>query len=331
MSTRLPGVFLLWSLCLILGLWQLPVAGQALMRNWDSLRLLRTVAAVPPPRAEEVIGLRQRPVVAVSDEALDLLSKGDSRSVLNGAALVLLGRPAEAQRWLQSHAATGDLGRYWLALASGQQGQADAAIQVVAGLEGIDEYFAMAGLAAQTAGEYERASRLLETAARLDSGGIEYRSLVYDTLAKNAYSQRHDWDQSFYWAERWIQATPNDTYAYTWLAALYLWRGQPEEAYAVLERGKFWGVERNPGYLGQMGQVYEARGEWNLAIEKYRQSWELNKDISYMRPYIAWYLGFALLHQNQRAEARPYLQIAAQEGLQAAADILAQMDAGGSR
>jgi tetratricopeptide (TPR) repeat protein len=330
-SARLPRLSLLLALCVILGLWQLPNAGRAWMRNWDSIRLLRTVAAVPSPRAEELIGLRQRPLYEVSDESMVLLAEGDSHSVLSGAVLALLGRPVEAQRWLQDRAATDEMGRYWLALALGQQQQVDAAIQTLAGLDGIDQYFAMAGLAAQAAGEYEQASRLLETAARLDSGGIEYRSLVYDDLAKNAYNHGHDWDLSFYWAERWIQAAPDNSYAYTWLAALYIWRGQPELAYVVLERGKPAGVTANPGYPGQMGEVYQSRGEWDLAIAQYRKSWELNKDISYMRPYVAWNLGFALFHQNQRDEAKPYLQIAAQLGIQAAADLLTQMDVGGSR
>jgi uncharacterized protein HemY len=49
-----------------------------------------------------------------------------------------------------------------------------------------------------------------------------------------------------------------------------------------------------------------------------------------MRPYVAWDLGFALYHEGQWDEARPYLEIAAQEGIQSAADTLAQMEAGNS-
>ena len=150
-------------------------------------------------------------------------------------------------------------------------------------------------------------------------------------MTKNAYDYLHDWVSSFYWAARWIQVAPADNYAYTWLAALHLWRRQPEQTFAVLESGKPYGVESNPGYSGQMGEVYQARGEWNLAIENYRKSWELNKDISYMRPYVTWNLGFALFHQNQWDAARLYLQIAAQSGMLPATDFLTQMDPGGSR
>jgi tetratricopeptide (TPR) repeat protein len=331
LSARLPGVSVLLSLCLVLALWQVPNAGGALARNWDSIRLLRTVAALSSPRAEELIGWQQRPKYELSAEAMDSLMQGDNHSVLTGAVLALLGQPAAAQRWLQSHATANTLDHYWLALALGQQDQRDASVQTLTGLNGIDQYFALAGFKAQEAGEFEQASRLLVAAAGLDIGQIGDRSLVYEYLAKNAYSQLHDWDQSFYWAERWIQAAPKNTYAYTWLAGLYLWRGQPEQASAALQRGQPYGIEHNPYYPGQIGQIYQSRGWWELAIENYRTSWNLHKDVTWMRPYVAWYLGFALFHQNQRDEARPYLQIAAQEGIQAAADILTQMDAGGSR
>lgn len=326
-----PAAFsVLLLVCVLLTMQHVVSHDAGLRRNLTLTRLWKAIAVLSPPRAEELIGLQQRPPADLPADDMNLLLTLDDRSVLPGAILALLGQPLQAQRWLQSHAIANGLDRYWLALTAGQQNQAAAAIHLLTGVDGIDQYFAQAGLNAQGVGQFEQASRLLAAAANLDNGHIEDHSLVYEYLAKNAYNQMHDWDASFYWAERWIQAVPDNTYAYTWLAGLYLWRSQPEQAYAALQRGQPYGIEQNPYYPGQIGEIYQTRGQWELAIEAYRRSWELQKDVTWMRPYVAWDLGFALYHEGQWDEARPYLEIAAQEGIQSAADTLAQMEAGNS-
>jgi tetratricopeptide (TPR) repeat protein len=324
--------FLLLLICLVFGTWRLadPI-GQLMIRNAALVRLVSDISSLPPPSAMELVGLQQRPVHGLPARQMSLLHSLDNRSPTGGAILALLGQPSAAQAWLSSSVSAGKMRRFWLALVLAQQHQSEAAVHALTGLDGIDQYFALAGFAAQKAGEFENASQLLTAAAALDNGQIEDRSLVYEYLAKNAYNHRHDWDQSFYWAERWIQAVPDNTYAYTWLAGLYLWRNLPEQAYAVLQRGHSYRVEQNPYYPGQIGQIYQARGQWDLAIENYRKSWELHKDVTWMRSYAAWSLGFALYHESQREEARPYLEIAAQGGIQSAADILAQMKSGDSQ
>ena len=325
-SARLPGFSVLLSLCMLLSVQHLSHNNIGLRHNFTLIGLWKTVSLLSPPQAEELIGLQQRPRRELSDPERDLLQKVDGESVLRGALLALQGHPVEAQTRLSQRTLVNALDRYWLALALGQQGQASAAIQVVTGVDGMDRYFELAGFEAQSAGRFEQASRLLTVAANLDDGMIQDRSLVYEYLAKNAYNHASDWDQSFHWAERWIQAVPDNTYAYTWLAGLHLWRGESETAYNVLQRGEPYGVQQNPYYPGQLGQIYQSRGQWQPAIEQYRQSWELHKDVPWMHHFVAWSLGNALYHEGQLAEAKPYLGIAAQEGIQPAADILARME-----
>ena len=304
-----------------------------LVSNLSLVRLLSDLIVLPP-RPDEVLGLTDRPGFSPSDDqngfvlALERVQSPRTRASI----LALTGQLPAAERLLRTSPPGDALARFWLAFVYGQQHRSDEALEILRSLPGIEGYFASAGFQAERLGNYERAMRLLEVSVMLESGTVRDRSLVYGTLSRTAYYHLGDWDAAVRWAERRIQAAPHNTDAYSWLATLYLWHGQPEQAYQVLQRGEPYGVSSHRFYPGAMGQIYQSRGQWDLAIEAYRESWERNKDWAGIRSYVAWYLGFALYHEGRFQEARPYLEIVERTGppasQQRAADLLARMDAG---
>jgi tetratricopeptide (TPR) repeat protein len=228
--------------------------------------------------------------------------------------LALIGQWSSAERILQTISAGDALARFWLAFVYGQQHQSDEALKTLRSVPSIEVYFAEAGFEAERQGNYERAMQLWEASTLFDGGDLRQRAHVNQTLSRTAYNHFGDWEAALRWAERWIDAASGDTDSYIWLASLHLWGGSPEAAYQVLERGALHGVQNSRFYPGQMGQIYQARGQWDLAIQFYRQSWEQNQDDPGMSPYIAWYLGFALAHELHFQEARPYLEIVKRTG-----------------
>jgi tetratricopeptide (TPR) repeat protein len=317
-------------------LWLLSQGIPALTSNLALVALLDDFITQPQPRPTEVLGLDDRFVSLPSQTMPDLLPLVDrvrSRTT-RGALLALSGQLAPAERLLGTGVPGDILARFWLGFVYGQQHRPEAAIESLNAMPGVDEYFAQAGFREQQLGRYDRATLLLEAAAALDSGTIRDRSLVYDYLTKNTYNYYHNWDKAVYWARHWIQAVPENTYAYTWLAGLYLWHNEPEKAYQVLQRAERYGIHRNRYYPGQMGLIYQSRGQWNLAIEAYLEAWVYNRHDLDVAADIAWYLGFALFHEGDWEEAQPYLEFVVHNGRlslqQQAADTLAEMKDGGA-
>ena len=304
-----------------------------LVSNLSLARLLPELIVLPP-RPDEVLGWTDRPGFTPStDQQGFMVAVGRVQSPRTRASiLALTGQLPAAERLLRTSPPGDALARFWLAFVYGQQHRSDEALEILRSLPGIEGYFARAGFQAERLGNYDQAMRLLEASVMLESGTIRDRSPVYGTLSQTAYYHFADWDAAVRWAERWIEAAPDNTDTYSWLATLYLWRGHPDQAYQVLQRGEPYGVSSNRFYPGQMGQIYQSRGQWDLAIEAYRESWERNKDWAGIRPYVAWYLGFALYHEGRFQEARPYLEIVERTGppalQQRAADLLARMDVG---
>jgi len=301
--------------------------------NSSLVKLLPQLVALQAPRPEDMLGLQNRTALPNLGNNADFAYEFNHIQSLrmSGAILALMGQPTAAETVLRTGAQDNVLIRFWLAFALAQQNQRNAALQTLGSVRWTDEYFAQAGLREQDLGHYETATRLLEAAATLDSGGIRYRSFVYETLAKNTYIHLGDWDASVHWAERWIQVAPEDTYAYNWLAALYLWRGEPEVAYGVLQRAEQYDIENSRYYPGQMGEIYQSRGQWERAIQSYRESWKRNKDDPEMVPFVAWSLGSALYYQKHLEEARFYLEVVRSTGTaelqQQASDLLAKIKA----
>jgi tetratricopeptide (TPR) repeat protein len=321
------------TLLIVAGMMLLSGRGiSVLVSNLSLVRLLPGLIVLPP-RPDEMLGWTDRPGFTLSADqqgfmvALDRVQSPRTRASI----LALTGQLPAAERLLQTSPPGDALARFWLAFVYGQQHRSDEALELLRSVPGIEGYFAEPGFRAEGRGDYERAMRLLETAAALESGAMPDRSRLYGTLTRTAYNYLGDWNAAVRWGERWIQAVPDNTDAYTWLAALYLWHSQPEQAYKVLQRGEPYGVSSHRFYPGHMGQIYQSRGQWDLAIEAYRKSWEQNKDSPGMVPNVAWYLGFALYHEGRFEEARPYLEIVERTGAlalqQAAASILTQMGA----
>jgi tetratricopeptide (TPR) repeat protein len=316
-------------------LWFLSRGIPTLTSNLALVALLDHFTTLPSPQPGEVLGLDDRFISLPSHAESDLLPLVDrvrSRTT-RGALLALSGQLAPAECLLGAGMPGDVLARFWLGFVYGQQHRPEAAIESLNAVLGVDEYFAQAGFREQQLGRYDRATSLLEAAAALDCGTIRERSLVYDYLTKNAYNYNGDWDRAVYWAERWTRATPRSTDSYIWLAALYLWHGQPEEAYQALRRGAPYGVCHHRFYAGQMGQIHQSRGQWNLAIEAYLEAWVYNQHDPNVAADIAWYLGFALFHEGHWEEAQPYLEFVVHNGRsslqQQAADTLAEMRDGG--
>jgi len=300
--------------------------------NLSLVKVLRGLNVLPP-RPDEVLGWTDRPEFTPPADQQDfmvVLSRVRSPRT-RASILALTGQLLAAEQILRTSPPGDSLARFWLAFIYGQQHRSEEALELLRSVSGIEGYFAEPGFQAEGRGDYERAMRLLETAAALESGAMPDRSRLYGTLTRTAYNYLGDWNAAVRWAERWIQAVPDNTDAYTWLAALYLWHSQPEQAYKVLQRGEPYGVKSHRFYPAQMGQIYESRGDWDRAIEAYHKAWDLNKDTPAMASSLAWYLGFALYHKGRFEEARPYLEIVERTGAsalqQAAASILTQMGA----
>lgn len=300
--------------------------------NLAMLHLLHEIRTLPPLNPLELLGTRLRPVSDLNDPGLAnlrqlALSAPEPRLTRALAyALLVKGNADEAERLL-SHSENHDsLSLFALAFTYGQQGRVSAAWETLAQIPQSATYFAQAGWRQQEAHDYETAVLLLEKALLLDRDRRLNRSKLYRTISEDYYYQLGQWDKAVYWAQEWWQATPNDFDASSWLTALYLWRDQYENAYQILQHTETLGARGHPSFAGQMGRVYQARGDWNRAIEEYREAVVRNPN----DPYSAWYLGYALYHQGLYSEAHPYLEFVARSDkadLQRyARDILSKMN-----
>jgi tetratricopeptide (TPR) repeat protein len=223
---------------------------------------------------------------------------------------LLLGQP-QAVEAAMAGARDDPRSRLLLAFAYAQQGEFDDAHDVIHLVPGVGAYLVRASGFEQAKGNQSESMQLLEMAVNI--GRPEEIGLpeLYRTLSLNSYYVLHDWDKAVEWAEQWVEMTNADVYAVDWLAHLYLQQGQPEAAFEAWQRVDSAIAGQLASYWKDMGQVYQSRGDWNTAIEMYRQAWQRSDNkLSGLREYIAWYLGAALVHTGRVDEAVPYLEVA---------------------
>ena len=139
------------------------------------------------------------------------------------------------------------------------------------------------------------------------------RARLYTYLARD-YNQLGEPQVAIDWAHRWVESDLMNFRSSTTLAGLYIWNGDYEEAFRVLQRVEPLGGHSDLLFSGSMGRIYESRGEWDLAIEEYREFWAQAKDVEWARPYAAWYLGTALYDRGRVDEARVFLEIVQHSG-----------------
>ena len=282
---------------------------------------------------EDLLGWTNRssslpfPAKSSVQETLDKVQTRRTRAEI----LALIGELVPAEQLLQTISPSDILARSWLTFVYHQQHRPAEAIEILQSVPQMAIYFAQSGFQAAQKEDFARAMRLWEASTEFKMDDSQLRGEVFEKLSRTAYYQLGDIEHAVRWGARWLEFSPGDTNGRIWLASLYLWNDSPEEAAGVLERGTFYGVQNSRFYLGQMGRVYQARGQWDLAIQSYRASLEQNKDDPNMVPDLAWYLGVALCHEQHCQEARPYLEIAVKTGpstlQQQAARLLAQIDA----
>ena len=150
------------------------------------------------------------------------------------------------------------------------------------------------------------------------------RALLYQLLVQDheLLGQRQ---LSLDWARRWVEADPLNPRASTILAGVLIWQGNYDQAFSALKRIEALGGRKDVLFAGTLGQIYQARGDWDAAIEAYRESWQWAKDVEWARPLAAWYLGYALYHRGSVDESAAYLEIAAANGNQNARSVLQQI------
>jgi tetratricopeptide (TPR) repeat protein len=278
--------------------------------------LLPTAIAQNPLSPDELLGMGSvdrrlgSNTPSLPEEQLPFLSGNR----LRGTFLVLTGQPDAAAIALEDVPERDFLGHFMLAFAYGMQGREDKVRQTLADVPGVEAYLALAGLAKQKAGDYNAAVQFLEMAAVLDRGANMDRALIYETLSKDYYTHLSDKDAAFYWAQRWVDYALTDFNSTAWLAALYLWNGRPEDAYAAWRRVEPLGGGKHRYYPGHMGQVFELRGDLDTAVQFYRESWARNSNDPWVSADVAWYLGNALYHQGNYEEARGYLEFVLRNG-----------------
>jgi len=208
--------------------------------------------------------------------------------------------------------------RWLLALTYARQGQLERVPALFLGVQGAERALFEAGMFEQDHHNELAATQLLQLAESVGRPEEVNLSRLYSTVVVN-YANIGQLDLALVWSERWVTATHTDVEAIAGLAGVYIWRHQPDLAYATWQRVDPIVARQDPSYAGDMGQIYEAWGQWDLAYEMYQEAWQRHPG----DPNYAWYLGQFLARQGRVSEALPYLQLVARngrEGLRQAAE-----------
>lgn len=240
------------------------------------------------------------------------------------ALSALSGISVDDPRAVTGNHVSSSLMSFWRALSYSQRGESEKAKGVIKSDPQLIQYLARSGLSAMENGDLAIGTALLKDAATL-SEPDSLQPKVYASLSKALNTYEGNSQDAILWAHKWIDSDPRNADAYIWTAALYLWNGLPESAYQTLKVGHSSNVEQHRSYPGQMGQIYQARDEWPIAIRYYRQAWELALNYPEERALAAWYLGNALANNGQIDEAQEYLQIALQSGTPAVQNQASQL------
>lgn len=296
---------------------------------WQSNRAMIHVTpflmAFPPLSSAELVTGTPRGQPGVMGEsgeaALDMRVEAWLRAVespyTRATGYLIIGRPQMARTVLPP---SGDdfMYRWLLALTYAQQGQFERVPALLRGVQGAERALFEAGMFEQDRHNERVATQLLEMAESVGRPDEVALSLLYWTVVNN-YANSGQLDTAQAWAERWVSVTNADADAIAGLAGVYIWRHQPDLAYTTWQRVDPVVARRHPAYAGDMGQIYEARGQWDLAYAMYQEAWQRHPG----DPNYAWYLGQFLAGQGRVGEAIPYLQLVARngrEGLRQAAE-----------
>jgi tetratricopeptide (TPR) repeat protein len=159
------------------------------------------------------------------------------------------------------------------------------------------------GIRQSEAGRLAEALALTKMAEGIDglaSLNFAYAHAAYSILSLGAISVDRDHSESVCWAERWLQALPNDSEGYYRLASLYtLWRTEPEKARQVLSKIEELRFHQDYRYPYYWGMVCRAEGDLGRAAVFLNKGFQMRPS----DPYLAWQLGDTLFRLGRYKEA----------------------------
>jgi tetratricopeptide (TPR) repeat protein len=274
----------------------------------DLISLGRSIAlgdlAPPPYDRQEVANRDLRPQIQVTlTQATDTKLKraGDAYLLLHGKQMEIATPPETV--------GTDPVWLLILAVADGKNHRYDSAKELLRKVplaaSGLQVHATYIWFQCGGAGpELNRVILLLEMAKEFYSLRKREEVQVYRILSI-AYERTGRRREAIENAGSWFRLAPRDFHSSTWLAGLYLWDGKPEDAYQVLVAAQGEMGSNYPNFAGEMGQIYESRGDLAKAIQEYRvQLAESPSD-----PYRYWYLASALHRTGLNAEAEQYLKL----------------------
>ena len=295
--------------------------------NLLAIRILKEVYSLPPLQPRELTEASPRPKRQdVAFYAERAASAGLCR--LSGNLFLMAGEPERALETLRP-CSDHPLAQFFRAFAHASLGREDEARSTLSQVPGISVYLFEGGMQEHEQGNLQSAVWLLAEALEQDRNrgqiSSDDRTYLYRYLTWD-YNQLGERQVAIAWAQRWVESDLMHFESSTALAGLYIWSGDYEKAFQVLQRVEPLGGRNAVHFAGQMGQIYQSRGEWDLAIEEYRESWARGKDVESLRPYAAWYLGVALYYQGEMDEARFYLEVVRRTGHPLQADATAILE-----
>ena len=307
---------------------------EAVTRNAVHLQVLRELAVLPAQKASLFLQTAApAPISSLGPLAAQVQAEGFC--VLAGNLYLRSGDPLRSVAVLQ-RCIRDPLAPFLLSFALTALGETDAAQQALGQVAGISRYLYSTGTTAHESGKRTEAAVLLAQALMQDQAltqaqGRELtpyeRSVAFQYLVQDL-SDLGRVDDAILWAQRWLEAEPDAHLASIMLGGLYLQAGDTDSALRVLMDAAAHGARSHYLFSGTLGQVYEARGETELAITEFRSYWQASESSDWAHPYAGWYLGRLLWTVGRTEEARPYLEFVLEAGPEhlkaAASNLLAQ-------
>lgn len=278
---------------------------RTLVREFPSFNPLEHLfAPVEPPSACEV---GSSEIAMIRNFGLE----SKNRAVARHGVLLLIrcGRPAQAEQLLESVELDGH-SRMLLAIAYGQQGSADLALETLRTVPRSADALMRAGVRVLSqGGDTDVGLRLLEWSRSLDNRVSASKAPMYLALAE-VYRRGDEPDKSIYYLKLLTSVTPSDPHPFVRLGAIYVWQKKPLEAIAALSRAEDLGGREDRQFPGILGQAYEMIEQWDSAENEYREALRLGPE--YLRTRL--HLARVLCKQGRFAEALAHLDPILQSG-----------------